>query len=209
MKNLIEYFNNIETSFSRLKFVTTASILASTFITISAMAFVVWSAYASKQNIYVVDRGSAVMASLGDDYENKDLEVKDHVRRFHELFFNVTPNAESIKRNIDRSLVMCDKSAYDYWMDLSEKGFYQRIISANITQEIVIDSVSVDISKYPYEAITNAKLYIIRESNITQYEFESTCQLMEVERSQGNPHGLMMEKFAVTRNEKLETRRRN
>ena len=209
MKSLINYFNNIETSFSRLKFITSITVFASTIVAVSAMTFVVWSMNASRQKVYVVDRGSAVMAALSPEYESKDLEVKDHVTRFHELLFNVTPNAESIKRNVDRALTMCDRSAYDYWMDLSEKGFYQRVISANITQEIVVDSVSVDVSGYPYEAIVHASLYIIRESNITRYDFESSCRLMEVERSASNPHGLMMEKFAVIRNKKMETRRRN
>ena len=104
---------------------------------------------------------------------------------------------------------MSDRSAYDYWMDLSEKGFYQRVVSANITQEIVVDSVKVDMTAYPYDTKTFGKLFILRESNITSYEFESSCRLVDVGRSPSNPHGLMIEKFVVTRNEMTGTRRRN
>jgi Bacteroides conjugative transposon TraK protein len=134
--------------------------------------------------------------------------VQDHLVRFHELMFNLSPSSESIKRNIDRALVMSDRSAYDYWRDLSERGFYQRLVSANITQQIVVDSVRTDLRTYPYESETFGKLYLIRESNITAYQFESTCRLVDVERSETNPHGLMIEKFTVRRNENIGTKRR-
>jgi conjugative transposon TraK protein len=104
---------------------------------------------------------------------------------------------------------MSDRSAYDYWMDLSEKGFYQRLISANISQEFVTDSVKVDLLAYPHTVTTYGKLYMLRESNITAYQFESSCRLVDVERSQTNPHGLMIERFVVTRNDNLGTRKRH
>ena len=104
---------------------------------------------------------------------------------------------------------MSDRSAYDYWMDLSERGFYQRLVSANISQEIVVDSVRVNMQTYPYEVSTYGKLFLLRESNITSYEFESSCRLVEVERSPSNPHGMMIEKFLVTKSDNLGTRKRN
>ena len=149
------------------------------------------------------------MARRSHEDANRDMEAADHVTRFHELMFNLSPSSESIKRNVDRALLMSDRSAYDYWMDLSERGFYQRLVSANVSQEIVVDSVKVDMQSYPYGAITYGKLFLLRESNITSYQFESTCRLVEVERSPSNPHGMMIEKFLVTRNDNLGTRKRN
>ena len=61
---------------------------------------------------------------------------------------------------------------------------------------------------YPYEARTYGRLFMLRESNITAYQLETTCRLVDVERSPGNPHGMMIEKFRVTRNENLGTRNR-
>jgi conjugative transposon TraK protein len=149
------------------------------------------------------------MASRDSKDSHRELEAKDHVIRFHELMFNLSPSSESIQRNLDRALVMSDRSAYDYWMDLSEKGFYQRLISANISQEFVTDSVKVDMLSYPHSVTTYGKLYMLRESNITAYQFESSCRLVDVERSQTNPHGLMIERFVVTRNDNLGTRKRH
>ena len=209
MDKIIKYFETIETSFRKLKFITLASIVSGVVIALGAVYIAGQHMLSNNDNIYVIDRGSAVMAARSGQDAYRDLEVKDHIERFHELMFNLSPNSESIKRNLDRALPMSDKSAYDYWSDLSERGFYSRIVSANISQEIVIDSVRVDMSSYPYQAKTYAKIFMLRESNITAYEFESSCRLVDVERSQSNPHGLMIEKFRVSKNENLGTRHRD
>ena len=209
MDKIIKYFDTIETSFRKLKFITVASIASGVIIALGAVYISGQQMLSNNDNIYVIDRGSAVMAARSGQDAYRDLEVKDHIGRFHELMFNLSPNSESIKRNLDRALVMSDKSAYDYWSDLSERGFYSRIVSANISQEIVIDSVKVDMSSYPYQAKTYAKVFMLRESNITAYDFESSCRLVDVERSPSNPHGLMIEKFRVSKNENMGTRQRD
>ena len=209
MDKLIKHFNDIDQSFKAMKWVTALALGAAVVAMLGTALVFINKTNSLTDTIYVVDRGSAVMANRSPEDGYRDIEADDHVLRFHELMLNVTPNAESIKRNIDRALILCDKSAYDYYMDLSEKGFYQRMISANITQEFVADSVRVNMESYPYKVSTYGKLYLMRESNINLYEFESQGQLVEVERSPSNPHGLMLEKFHVTRNENIGSRRRN
>ena len=209
MDKLIKHFNDIDQSFKAMKWVTSLALGAAVVAMLGTALVFINKTSSLTDTIYVVDRGSAVMASRTPEDGYRDIEADDHVLRFHELMLNVTPNAESIKRNLDRALILSDKSAYDYYMDLSEKGFYQRMISANITQEFVADSVKVSMESYPYKVRTYGKLYLMRESNINLYEFESHGQLVEVERSPSNPHGLMLEKFHVTRNENVGTRRRN
>ena len=209
MDNLIKYFDNIDSSFRKMKFLTIASLICAGCVCVLSVGIAAWSSEHARESVYVIEKGSAVMARRSHEDANRDMEAADHVTRFHELMFNLSPSSESIKRNVDRALLMSDRSAYDYWMDLSERGFYQRLVSANVSQEIVVDSVKVDMQSYPYGAITYGKLFLLRESNITSYQFESTCRLVEVERSPSNPHGLMIEKFLVTRNDNLGTRKRN
>ena len=209
MDNLIKYFDNIDSSFMKMKFLTIASLICAGCVCVLSVGIAAWSSEHARDSVYVIEKGSAVMARRSHEDANRDMEAADHVTRFHELMFNLSPSSESIKRNVDRALLMSDRSAYDYWMDLSERGFYQRMVSANVSQEIVVDSVKVDMQSYPYGAITYGKLFLLRESNITSYQFESTCRLVEVERSPSNPHGMMIEKFLVTRNDNLGTRKRN
>ena len=209
MDKIIKHFETIETSFRKMRLITVASIASGVAVALGAVYIAGRQMVSNNDNIYVIDRGSAVMAARSGEDAYRDLEVRDHIERFHELMFNLSPNSESIRRNLDRALTMSDRSAYEYWSDLSERGFYSRIVSANISQEIVIDSVTVDMSSYPYQAKTYAKVFMLRESNITAYDFESSCRLVDVQRSQSNPHGLMIEKFRVSRNENLGTRYRD
>ena len=209
MDKIIKYFETVETSFRKMKFITVASIASGIVIALGSVFIAGRMTLSGSDKIYVIDRGSAVMAARSGEDAYRDLETRDHIERFHELMFNLSPNAESIRRNLDRALTMSDRSAYEYWSDLSERGFYSRMVSANISQEIVIDSVRVDMSSYPYQARTYAKIYMLRESNITAYDFESSCRLVDVQRSQSNPHGLMIEKFRVIRNENIGTRMRD
>lgn len=206
MDKLIKYFENIEASFRRTKLVTYAALAASVVISLGSVFIATRRIDESRGEVYVIDGKSALMASRRDADSYRDIEAEDHVIRFHEMMFNITPNSESIKRNLDRALLLSDRSAYDYYMDLSEKGFYQRMVSANISQEIAIDSVKVDMSRYPHPARTYGKIYLLRESNITAYSFKSECQIVDVNRSPSNPHGMMIEKFTVTANEKIGTR---
>jgi len=208
MNDIIRFQKSIETSFRRTKFLTGMTIVLCSLVAVVSVFASYSFAREQKAQIYVLDKGQSFLALQSDGMATKDLEIMDHVTRFHELFFNMAPNANAIIQNVNRALVLSDKSVYDYYSDLSEQGFYARLVQANITQQMVVDSVKVDISTYPYTARCYAHQYMIRESNITTYEFESTCQLMETSRSKDNPHGLMIEKFVVARNESLGTKKR-
>lgn len=208
MNDIIRFQKSIEASFRRTKFLTGMTILLCSIVAVVSVFASYSFAREQKEQIYVLDKGQSFLALQSDGMATKDLEIIDHVTRFHELFFNMAPNANAIIQNVNRALVLSDKSVYDYYSDLSEQGFYTRLVQANITQQMVVDSVKVDIGTYPYAARCYAHQYMIRESNITTYEFESTCQLMEISRSKDNPHGLMIEKFVVARNESLGTKKR-
>lgn len=208
MENVIKYFETQDTAFKKTKLMMYVFGGVCALIALGSLIFA--ASYVSKHsnNVYVLDRGDAYSATVAAQNVERDLEAESHVERFHELMFNLSPSSEAIKRNLDRALVMSDKSAYTYYNDNAESGFYERLVSANITQQISIDSTKIDMEHYPYNAQVYATVYIIRESNITSYDFESSCQLVEVGRSKSNPHGFMIEKFKVLKNQKREQRRR-
>lgn len=87
--------------------------------------------------------------------------------------------------------------------DLSEKGFYNRIISGNINQTIQIDSVTCNLDVYPYQVTTYGRQMIIRESNITERNLITTCRLLNSVRSDNNPHGFTIEAFEIRENKDL------
>ncbi len=192
---------NIETSFRQLR------VFAIVFVCLCAAVtgYSVYSAYnfaeEQRQKIYVLDNGKSLMLALSQDLsQNRPVEAREHVRRFHELFFTLSPDKSAIEGNISRALLLSDKSAFNYYKDLSEKGFYNRIISGNINQNIQIDSVVCNMDAYPYRVKTYGKQMIIRESNITERSLVTHCRLLNAVRSDNNPHGFIIEGFEVREN---------
>lgn len=195
---------NIESSFKQLR------IFGIIFLSLCAAVagYSVWSAYnfaeAQRQKIYVLDNGKSLMLALSQDLsQNRPVEAREHVRRFHELFFTLSPDKSAIESNIGRALQLSDKSAFNYYKDLSEKGYYNRIISGNVNQTIQIDSVNCNLDVYPYQVATYARQMIIRESNITERSLVTTCKLLNSVRSENNPHGFTIEAFEIRENKDL------
>ena len=208
MNNLLKYFSSINSRYNVMARMSIVALCCSAIVAVGAVAVAIWYASQKDQQIYILDNGKSLIALQSDDAENKELEVKDHVTRFHELFFTMSPNSDSITESLDKALNLSDQSAWQYSQDLAEKGYYSRLISANISQQMMVDSVVVNTGVYPYTATTYARQYVVRESKITVYSFESTCRVIDTKRSSSNPHGMIIEQFKVIKNDEIETRKR-
>lgn len=195
---------NIETSFKQLRIFSIAFLGLCTVITSLSVYWAYDFAEKQRQKIYVLDGGKSLMLALSQDLsQNRPVEAREHVRRFHELFFTLSPDKSAIESNIQRALMLSDKSAFNYYKDLSEKGFYNRVISGNINQNLVVDSISCNFDVYPYRIATYARQMIIRESNITERSLITSCRLLNSVRSDNNPHGFTIEVFEIRENKDL------
>jgi len=197
---------NIETSFKQIRFFGIVFVILCAGITgfsvFSAMQF----AEKQRQKIYVLDKGKSLILALSQDLsQNRPVEAREHIRRFHELFFTLSPDKNAIESNINRAMFLADKSVYNYYIDLVEKGYFNRIITGNINQNLLVDSVVVDFKNYPYSASTYARQVIIRESNITERSLVTSCKLINSVRSDNNPHGFVIENFRVKENRDIQT----
>ena len=149
-----------------------------------------------------------MLALSQDASRNRPVEAREHVRRFHELFFSIAPDKDAIEENMSRAFALCDKSAFDYYKDLAEQGYYNRAISGNINQRIVIDSIRCNFESYPYEVTTYARQFILRQSNVTERSLVTSCTLQNSVRSDDNPQGFLMEHFLVRENQDLRSYKR-
>ena len=162
-----------------------------------------------REKIYVLDQGKSLMLALSQDASrNRPVEAREHVRRFHELFFSIAPDKDAIEENMSRAFALCDKSAFDYYKDLAEQGYYNRAISGNVNQRIVIDSIRCNFESYPYEVTTYARQFILRQSNVTERSLVTSCTLQNSVRSDDNPQGFLMEHFLVRENQDLRSYKR-
>ncbi|MEN2489068.1 conjugative transposon protein TraK [Flavobacterium sp. B11] len=196
---------NIENSFRQIRLYAIVFALLCAAVT----GYALWRSYSfaeqQRQKIYVLDNGKSLMLALAQDASiNRPVEAREHVRRFHELFFTLAPDKNAIESNMKRAFNLADKSAFDYYKDLLEKGYYNRIISGNVQQRIEMDSVVCNFETYPYAVRSYAKQIIIRSSNVTKRSLVTSCLLVNSVRSDNNPQGFNIEKFAVAENRDIE-----
>ena len=197
---------NIESLFRQIRLFTVVLLAICACVTLYALGKSYAFAERQRQKIYVLDQGKSLMLALSQDAaQNRPVEAREHVRRFHELFFSMAPDQAAIESNINRALFLSDKSAYGCYKDWNEKGYYNRIIAANITQTVAVDSVCCDFERYPYHVVTYARQMIIRESNITERSLITECDLQNTVRSDNNPQGFMIERFRILENKDLRT----
>ena len=198
--------NNIESSFKQIRLFCIVFLCVCGVVTLLSVVQSYRFAEAQRQKIYVLDEGKSLMLALSQDLsQNRPVEAREHIKRFHELFFTLSPDRAAIESNLTRAMYLCDKSAYSYYQDLQEKGYYNRIVAGNINQRIEVDSVVCNFEHHPYDVVTYARQMIIRESNITERSLVSQCQLRNAVRSDNNPHGFIMERFEVVENKDIKT----
>lgn len=200
---------NIENSFVQIRLY--AIVFA--VVCLIVVGFSIYKSYdfakEQREKIYVLDKGKSLMLALSQDASiNRPVEAREHVRRFHELFFTLSPEKAAIEGNMQRAFNLSDKTAFDYYKDLLEKGYYSRVISGNIQQRVEVDSIKIDFNSYPYKTLTYATQYIIRSSNLTKRNLVTSSQLVSAVRSDNNPQGFIIEKFTVLENKDLEVVKR-
>ena len=200
---------NIETSFRQIRLFGIVFVAMCAVVVSVAMIMVFNFAEKQREKIYVLDNGKSLMLALSQDMsQNRPAEAREHVRRFHELFFTLSPDKSAIEHNINRALILADKSAYNYYSDFTEKGYYNRVIAGNINQVAQVDSVVCDFNEYPYIAKTYARQLIIRQSNVTERTLVTVCKLLNSSRSDDNPNGFTIEGFTILENKDIRTVKR-
>lgn len=205
---MFEPTKNIDTAFRAMRV---------TMITVIAGCLII-SGYAVYRNgeisermqdrIYVLHSGMAMEAIASSRRDNLPVEAKDHVRRFHELFFALDPDEKAISSSIRRALYLADATAKKQYDDLVETGYIAGIISGNVSQQIVVDSVLVNTAVEPYAFHCYATMRITRSSSIVTRNLVSKGYLRSVARSDHNPHGFLIERWEVLENKDIKIENR-
>jgi conjugative transposon TraK protein len=205
---MFKQLKNIDSAFRHIK-------LFSLVLIVACVCIAGYSLYTSEkvlekanQHIYILANGKVLEAVASDRKENIPVEARDHVRTFHYYFFSLDPDDQVIQANITKALYLADQSAKIQYDNLKENSYYSNVISGNISQEITIDSVRVDMDKYPIYFQCYAQQKIIRPSTIVTRILITEGYLRNVARSDHNPHGFLIEKWKTLENRDLKTENR-
>jgi conjugative transposon TraK protein len=191
---------NLETAFQHVRFFTILIILGN--LTLSG--FIAWQSYKAmlraQSTIYVLNSGKALEAVAMDRKENIPVEARDHIRAFHQYFFTLDPDERQIVGTVTRALYLADASAKRLYDNLKENGYYSGIISGNISQEVTVDSISLDMRSYPFYFRCYATEKIVRPTSLVTRDLLTEGWLRNISRSDNDPHGFLIERWSILDN---------
>jgi conjugative transposon TraK protein len=119
---------------------------------------------------------------------------------FHHYFFTLDPDEKVIESNISKALYLADESARNQYNGLKEKSYYNNLISGNISQQITVDSIQLNMNRYPYAFKCFATEKLIRSTSTINKLLVAEGYLRNVSRSDNNPHGFLIERWATLAN---------
>lgn len=199
---------NIETAFQHIRLfciVLVAGCLGATvLIVINSMRAVEHA----RDTVYILSAGKALEAFAGERKENIPVEARDHIRTFHQLFFTLAPDEKVINANITRALYLADGSAKKLYDNLKENGYYAGIISGNISESIVVDSIMVETQTYPFFFRCWATQQIVRPTSVATRSLITEGWLRNSSRSENDPHGFLIERWSTVENKDLKVENR-
>lgn len=162
-----------------------------------------------RNKVYVLKDGHALELAISRNAnENKPAEVKSHIETFHKYFFKLDPDPVDINTSIKRGLYLIDESGVQLHAARQEQNYYHSIVEGSISTRVYIDSIKTNMSSVPYVCKIYAREKIIRKTKVVFKNLISQCQVRNVKRTTGNPHGLLIERFKIINNNTYDERAR-
>jgi len=198
---MFTHFKNIDTAFRHVKTFSIVLLIVCGLIS----SFSVWKSYQAAEKaqgrIYVLANGKAFEALATSRNGNLPVELRDHIRTFHEYFFTLSPDDKAIQDNITSALYLADESAKHEYQNLKENGYYSNLISANISQEILIDSIQLDSKQEPAFFKCFATQKLVRATSTVTRKLITQGYVRDVKsQSDNNPHGFLIQKWEILDN---------
>lgn len=202
---MFQQLKNIDTAFKHIRLFSLAIIIACVFL----CCYTVYKSYRlvteTQERIYILSNGKALEAFSAERKDNIPVEARDHVKMFHHFFFTLDPDDKMIQANVTKALYLADLSAKRQYDNLKESRYYSNIISGNISQDIEMDSIRIDLDTYPYYFRYYSRQRITRATSIVMRTLISEGYLRNVARSDNNPHGFLIERWNTVENKDIKT----
>lgn len=205
---MFKKFQEIDVAFRHVRMFTMLLILLSLLLSVFAVVKSYRFAEQSRQHIYILANGKALEAFSAERKDNIPVEARDHIRMFHLYFFALEPDEQMIQASLGKALYMGDESVKHAYDDLKEKAYYSSIVSGNISQELTVDSIQLITDSYPYYFRCFAHQRIIRATSITTRDMITEGYLRNTARTDHNPHGFLIEKWATLQNRDISIQNR-
>ena len=205
---MFQKIRNIETAFQHMRLFCIVLITGCLLTTIVVCLMSNQSVERARKTVYILSAGKAFQAFASDRNENIPVEARDHIRKFHQLFFTLAPDEKAINTNIAGALYLADGSAKRLYDNLKENGYYAGIISGNISQTITVDSIKLDTRTYPFYFKCWSTQQVVRPTSVATRSLVTEGWLRNTTQSDDNPHGFLIERWSTLENKDLKVENR-
>ncbi len=199
---------NIDTAFRSMRLFMLLVVVGSICVSLYALYQNALLSARVQDKVYLLSNGKAAEIFAVNRKDNLAVEAKDHVSRFHELFFSLDPDEQAIALTIKKALYLSDATAKKQYDDLVESGYIVGVISGNVSQRIAVDSVQVNTHQEPYAFRCYATLWITRSTSQVTRNLITQGFLRSVARTEHNPHGFLIEKWETLDNRDIKIEER-
>ncbi|OYD46373.1 conjugative transposon protein TraK [Sphingobacterium cellulitidis] len=200
-------FRNIDTAFRHIRTFSIALIAAN----VLTMGFCIYKSFqivdSAHERIHILYNGKVLEAIASDRKTNLPVQLRDHIKTFHHYFFSLVPDEKAVQATVSKALYLADESAKKQYDNLRESGYYNNLISANISQEIEVDSIRLDIDSYPYGFTCYATQKLVRASSTATRRLVTQGRVRDLKtQTDNNPHGFLVQGWEILENRDLETK---
>ena len=193
---------NLENKIKLVGIICTAFLIGCILISVSSICTARTMVTDAQKKVYVLDGNIPILVNRTTMEETLDVEAKSHVEMFHHYFFTLAPDDKYIKHTMEKAMYFIDESGLAQYNTLKERGFYSNILGTSAVFSIFCDSIKFD--KPNMEFTYYGRQRIERRSNILMRELVTTGKLMQVPRTENNPHGLLIVNWRTLINKDIE-----
>lgn len=199
----MQSLKNMNTAFEKVQSNARMVVLGSIALSIAVCWWAFDHVQSTSNKMWILtSSGAAMEVSATSLKENRIAEAKHHVEFYHFLMFNISPDPKSIDYNKRRAEYLGDASIRIPYEQKKESNFYNQLIGANMRQEFRVDSIVTrnfpSVRLYGKEVITRASSQLTK-SLIT------SCELVDVARSDNNSNGFLIQNFKVEENKVISS----
>lgn len=195
----------IDQAFKQVRLFAACAVLACALVSLFSIYHFARQMEEATSRVYILADGKVLEAFRSERSDNLPVEARDHVRTFHEYFFSLSPDESVIGSHMRSALYLADGSARREYDRLREQGYFRDLISGNVSQEIRVDSITVNTDRNPCFFRCYATETITRVTSKTTRSLVTEGYLRSVSRSDNDPHGFLIERWVILENRDIST----
>ena len=195
--------DNIEKKIRLVVFIAVLSLLGGVIIGVIGLYAGHRALSESQERIYVLSDDIPLVAHKAEG-GHLDIEGRAIVKNFHKLFFTLPPDDKYIEATVAQALYLTDESGVRQRNALTERGFYNYILSQSSNFAIICDSLYINPDDKSF--IYYGTQRIEGRTAITYRSLETTGRLVPMPRTENNPYGFLIVDYKTISNKDIETK---